>query len=178
MPLSNLWPFLVPLGLVALAGGSLLATWAVGCLRDRVWPPAEKQYGCGLKRVLLIFQPSLRRGGARVAQLTAQALVRAGHAVTVNRPSETLSYDPEYYDLLVFGGSTYMGEVGKPLRRYLSSMRFCGKQVLLYTLGDSENAPELATLRLCVPAGNTVRSLKLSASEHRKLAEFATASPI
>ena len=44
----------------------------------------------------------------------------------------------------------------------------------LYVTGDMERTPELAAFRLCVPAGNRVRSIKTRPWEGKKLAEFAT----
>ena len=84
-----------------------------------------------------------------------------------------LNYDPQDYDLFIFGGSAYMGEVGRPLKDYLSSLHFQGKQVLLFVVGDLERAPELAGLRLCVPEGNRIRSIKIRPSEEKKLCQFA-----
>ena len=106
-------------------------------------------------------------------QALARALVRAGHTVTVNFPSPLLDYDPMDYDLLVFGGSVYMGEVARPLKDYLSSLRFRGRQVLLFAVGDLDRSPELASLRLCVPAGNQVRSIKVKPGEAALLCQFA-----
>ena len=73
-------------------------------------------------------------------------------------------------------GSAYLGAVGRPLKDYLSSLRFRGKQVLLFVVGDLERAPEMASLRLCVPAGNQVRSIKIHPDEGKKLCQFAQAS--
>ena len=115
-------------------------------------------------------------GGGRehaIAWALARALAKAGHSVTLNYPSPVLGYDPQSYDLLIFGGSVYMGEVGRPLKDYLSSLRFHGKQVLLFVVGDLEQSPELAGLRLCVPEGNQIRSIKIRPGEEKKLCQFA-----
>ena len=40
-------------------------------------------------------------------------------------------------------------------------------------VGDLERAPELAGLRLCVPEGNRIRSIKIRPSEEKKLCQFA-----
>ena len=173
MLLEMLTPLLLPLGLTALAAGAILLIWLVDRMRDRVWSPAEERYGRGRQRALLIFQPSRRQGGLQVARVLAKALARAGHTVTVNRPSSRLVYDPAAYDLLIFGGTAYLGSLGKPLREYLARLRFTGKRVLLYAVGEADRAPELAGLRLCVPAGNTIRSIKVKKNESAKLAEFA-----
>ena len=66
-----------------------------------------------------------------------------------------------------------MGTVGRPLKNYLSSLHVQGKQVLLFVVGDLEQAPELAELRLCVPEGNRIRSIKIRPGEEKKLCQFA-----
>ena len=141
--------------------------------RDLVRRPVEKRVGYGARRVLLIYQPSNRGRNHAIAWALARALARAGSTVTLNYPSPVLNYAPQDYDLLIFGGSAYMGAVGRPLKDYLSSLRFQGKQVLLFVVGDLERAPELAGLRLCVPEGNQIRSIKIRPNEGKKLCQFA-----
>lgn len=141
--------------------------------RDLVRRPVEKQVGYGARKVLLIYQPSNRGRNHAIAWALARTLARAGHTVTLNYPSPVLSYDPQSYDLLIFGGSVYMGRVGRPLKDYLSSLHFQGKRVLLFVVGDLEQAPELAELRLCVPEGNRIRSIKIRPGEEKKLCQFA-----
>lgn len=162
--------------LLALLGGGLVLSavfyWTAR-RRDLVRRPVEKQVGYGARKVLLIYQPSNRGKNHAIAWALARTLARAGHTVTLNYPSPVLSYDPQDYDLLVFGGSVYMGRVGRPLKNYLSSLHFQGKQVLLFVVGDLEQAPELAELRLCVPEGNRIRSIKIRPGEEKKLCQFA-----
>ena len=146
----NLW-LIPPLTLAALAAALYLIFYWTVRRRDLVRRPVERQVGYGFKR----------------------ALLRAGHTVTVNYPSPVLQYDPMEYDLLIFGGSAYMGEVGRPLKNYLSSLRFRGKKVLLFVVGELERAPEMAGLRLCVPAGNQVRSIKIRPGQEKQLSQFA-----
>lgn len=78
------------------------------------------------------------------------------------------------YDLLIFGGAAYLGGLARPLIEYASRLKYTGRRVLLYVTGDMERTPELAAFRLCVPAGNRVRSIKIRPWEGKKLAEFAT----
>ena len=161
--------------LALLAGGLVLAAvfyWTAR-RRDLVRRPVEKQVGYGARKALLIYQPSNRGRNHAVAWALARALAKAGHTVTLNYPSPVLSYDPQAYDLLIFGGSAYIGSVGRPLKDYLSSLCFQGKQVLLFVVGDLEQAPELAALRLCVPEGNRIRSIKIRPGEEKKLCQFA-----
>lgn len=168
----NLW--LIPLLLLAAFVAALWLDfhWTAR-RRDLVRRPVEKQVGFGFKKALLIYQPSNRGRNHAIAWNLARTLAKANHTVTLNFPSPVLKYDPNDFDLLVFGGSAYMGELGRPLKDYLSSLKFKGKKVLLFVVGDLEKAPELAGLRLCVPAGNQVRSIKIRPDEGNKLSQFA-----
>ena len=168
----NLW-LIPPLTLAALAAALYLIFYWTVRRRDLVRRPVERQVGYGFKRALLIYQPSNRGRNNAIAWALARALARAGHTVTVNYPSPVLQYDPMEYDLLIFGGSAYMGEVGRPLKNYLSSLRFSGKKVLLFVVGELERAPEMAGLRLCGPAGNQVRSIKIRPGQEKQLSQFA-----
>lgn len=168
----DIWVGLLILAGAAGAGLWLLFYWTAR-RRDLVRRPEEKQVGYGFKKALLIYQPSNRGKNHAIAWALARTLAKAGHTVTVNYPSPVLDYDPAEYDYLIFGGSVYMGELGRPLRDYLARLKFKGKRVLLFAIGDMEKAPELASLRLCVPAGNTVRSIKVRPEEGKKLCQFA-----
>lgn len=171
MPLS--FPILILLALLALAGYVLLLIRSTGRMRDRVFPPKEAVFGTGMRSALLIYQPSRHKQGARIAKAVALALADRGYTVRVNRPSPALSYGPDNFSYLIFGGTAYMGDVGKPLLDYLSSLKFTKKRVLLYSISDSGKAPELAGLRLCIPTGNMVRTIKIRDDEIAKLCAFA-----
>lgn len=166
--------FLVFLGLLAAGGLGLWLLFYRTCRkRDLTRRPKEERFGLGFKKALLIYQPSNRGKNVPIVLALARALAAAGHSVTVNVPSPVLDYDPMEYDYLIFGGSAYMGEVGRPLMDYLARLKFKGKKVLLFVVGDMEKAPELAGLRLRVPGGNSVRSIKIRPGEGNKLNEFA-----
>lgn len=157
----------------AVAGGLWLLVWWTGKRRDLVRRPEEKTVGYGFKKTLLIYQPSNRGRNHAIAWELARTIAKAGYTVTVNYPSPVLDYDPMDYDYLIFGGNTYLGEVGRPLMDYLARLKFRGKKVLLFVVGDMEKAPEMAALRLRVPSGNAVRSIKIRPGEGKKLCEFA-----
>lgn len=167
-------PWLILLVCIAVPFSILALTfyWNVR-RRDLVRRPVERRVGYGKRKVLLIYQPSNRGKSNAIAWALARSLAKAGHTVTVNHPSPVLQYDPMDYDLLVFGGSAYMGAVGRPLIDYLSSLHFHNRDVLLFVIGDLDRAPEMAVLRLCVPAGNQVRSLKVRPSQRNQLIQFA-----
>ncbi len=170
MPMLG-WVALIATGLLCLA---LFFLYRILTRRDRVHPSDERVYGVGFKKALLIYQPSNRGGNALPTQTLAKALAQTGYTVTVNHPSRGLTYDPMAYDLLIFGGATYLGGLARPLMAYLSRLSYTGRRVLLYVTGDMERTTELATFRLYVPAGNKVRSIKIRPNEGRKLATFAT----
>lgn len=168
----KLWLILLLCLAGLMAVPSLIFYWTTR-RRDLVRRPVERTLGYGHRKVLLIYQPSNRGKSNAIVWDLARALAKAGHTVVLNHPSPVLEYDPMDYDLLIFGGSAYMGRVGRPLIDYLSTLRFRDREVLLFVVGDLERAPEMAQLRLCVPAGNRVRSFKLHPSQGNQLIEFA-----
>lgn len=173
MPIPG--PIILLLVLLGLGACVLLAVRYTIRLRDRVFSPRETVVGDGMRSALLIYQPSRHKGALRVAKVVAERLARGGYTVKINRPSGGLTYDPMNFSYLIFGGMAYMDDLGTPLKDYLSSLSFQGKRVLLYTVGDSDKAPELAGLRLCVPAGNSIRSIKVERADIQKLCDFAAA---
>ena len=160
--------------------GLLLAAFVVAMVffkltagrRDGWRKPEEQVYGDGGKRALFLYQPS--NGGHNQAQAQALAgfLAGQGYSVTVNYPSPQLDYDPGAYDLLVFSSPVYIGETAKPLREYLASHPFTGKQVLLYLNGSLGESPELAALKKLVPEGNRVEGIKVKCDETGRLLDF------
>lgn len=165
----NLW-LIPPLTLAALAAGPV-PDLLLDCPAAGSGPPPRGASGGLRLQAGLAHLSALQPGAEQRHRLGAGPgpLARAGHTVTVNYPSPVLQYDPMEYDLLIFGGSAYMGEVGRPLKNYLSSLRFSGKKVLLFVVGELERAPEMAGLRLCVPAGNQVRSIKIRPGQEKQL---------
>lgn len=162
---------------------SLLAAAVVGAMiffkltvsiRDSRRRPEEKRLGAGTRKALLLYQPSNRRRNVPQAEALAERLAEMGYAVTVNHPSEELTYAPEDYELLVFGSPVYMGETARPLRRYLEEHPFTGKRVLLYVDGlDLERAPELEALKALVAEGNDLRAVKVAPRDREGLLALA-----
>ena len=141
--------------------------------RDRVRSPEERTFGAGERGALLLYQPSNHGSNAPLTQALAEEVAALGYTVTVNYPSEQLPYNPEDYDLLIFGTNVYMGEVADPLKKYIAAHPFAGKRVLLYVTGQLTEHAELDALAALVPPGNEVAGVKLRAQEREKLLEFA-----
>ncbi len=163
--------------LAVLAVSGLIAAMALlkGAVRkrDRVRSPEERTYGAGERAALLLYQPSNHGGNVPLTQALAEQVAALGYTVTVNYPSEQLPYNPEDYDLLIFGTNVYMGEVAEPVKKYLSAHPFADKRVLLYVTGKLAERPELDALAALVPPGNEVAGVKLRAQEPEKLLDFA-----
>lgn len=141
--------------------------------RDSWRSPDEKTVGAGERKALLLYQPSNGRHNLPLVKALAEQVAARGYTVTVNYPSEQLTYDPAQYDLLIFGSAVYMGETSKALRNYVQAHPVTGKQVLLFVTGMSEKAPELEALKLLLPDENLVSGIKVSVKEQEKLLDFA-----
>lgn len=141
--------------------------------RDSWRGPEEVVYGEGEKRALLLYQPSNGRHNVPLATALAKWVAEKGYTVTVNYPSEQLTYDPADYDLLIYGSAVYMGETSKALRNYIQAHPVTGKNVVLFVTGMDGKTPELEALKLMLPDDNRVFGVKVAAKETQKLLDFA-----
>ena len=119
-------PWLICL-LVLLGGGLLLAGifyWTAR-RRDLVRRPVEKRVGYGAQRSAAHL-PALQPGATTTPLPGPWPGPWPGRDIPSHSttPLPVLNYDPQDYDLFIFGGSAYMGEVGRPLKDYLSSLHF------------------------------------------------------
>lgn len=141
--------------------------------RDSWKSPEEQSFGSGEKRALFLYQPSNGKHNVPSAHALAEQVARRGYAVTVNYPSEQLTYDPADYDLLIYGTAVYMGETSKALRNYIQAHPVTGKDVLLFVTGMDTKAPELEALKLLLPDDNRIFGVKVTTKETQKLLDFA-----
>lgn len=141
--------------------------------RDSWRSPDEQTVGSGERKALLLYQPSNGRHNVPMAEALARQVADRGYTVTVNHPSEQLTYDPAEYDLLLYGTPVYMGETSKALRNYVQAHPVTGKQIILFVTGMQEKAPELEALKLLLPDENLVSGIKVGAKETEKLLDFA-----
>ncbi len=140
--------------------------------RDSWRKPEEKIVGNGGKKALLLYQPSNGRHNVPLAMALAELAAQRGYTVTVNYPSEQLEYDPAEYDLLLYGGSVYMGETSKALRNYIQAHPVTGKDILLFLTGLRPESPEGEALKLLLPDANRVNAIKVSVKETERLLDF------
>ena len=172
-------PWLICL-LVLLGGGLLLAGifyWTAR-RRDLVRRPVEKRVGYGTRGALLIYQPSNRGKNHAIAWALARTLARTGYTVTLNYPSPGAQLRPPGLRPVYLRGQRLYGGGGPAVEGLPLLPSFQGKQVLLFVVGDLERAPELAGLRLCVPEGNRIRSIKIRPSEERSCASLPWDEPL
>lgn len=141
--------------------------------RDSWRSPDEKTVGTGEKRALFLYQPSNGKHNMPLAKALAELVAERGYTVTVNYPSEQLTYESAQYDLLIYGSAVYMGETSKALRNYIQAHPVTGKQVLLFVTGMDSKAPELEALKLLLPDENRISGVKVTAKETQKLLDFA-----
>lgn len=165
---------LLAAALLLVAGLTVGMALLKGAVRrnNRVRTPEEQVFGSGERGALLLYQPSNHGSNAPLAQALAEAVAEAGYTVTVNYPTEQLPYNPEDYDLLIFGAAVYMGQVAEPLKKYLATHPFGGKQVIFFVTGRLSERAETDELAALAARGNRVASIKLSPSETGRLLDF------
>ncbi|SBW09501.1 conserved exported hypothetical protein [uncultured Eubacteriales bacterium] len=141
--------------------------------RDSWRNPEEKIVGDGAKKALLLYQPSNGKHNVSMAMALAELAAGRGYTVTVNHPSEKLTYDPAEYDLLIYGSAVYMGETSKALRNYIQAHPVTGKDVLIFVTGLQPESPEGEALKLLLPDANRVSTIKVTTKETQRLLDFA-----
>lgn len=128
--------------------------------------PCEKTVGSGAKKALLIYHPSKHKSCDNITDAIADELVQNGYTVTINKPSEKISYNVNEYDLLVYGTAVYCGQPSTPLKEFVRRSPSAEKKVLLYSVGMTPTeCPELNIIADPIPAGNTVVKKKLCAGQ-------------
>ncbi len=143
--------------------------------RDSWRMPDEKIVGDGTRKALLLYQPSNGGHNVPLADALARQVAEQGYTVTVNHPSERVTYDLEGYDLLLFGTPSYLGETSKALRSYIKAHPVWGKRILLFVTGTLSDAPELEALKGLFPPENEVYSIKITTAESARLLDFSKA---
>ena len=136
--------------------------------------PNERRFPLeGGKRALLLYQPTRHDTASRYAVQIAEGLNGRGYDVTVNFAGESLPYDLNDYELLVFGTGAYMGMGAIPVRRYLRNHPFSRKQVVLFSVGSNlQSDPEIEQMKTEIPHGNILYRIKVSRNQEDVMADF------
>ncbi len=129
--------------------------------------------GSKKKKALIIYQLSKHNTSKNAAMVISQELNKLGYSVTMNHPSNNLTYNLEDYELLVFGSAAYMGSPSKALLDYIKDNLFLHKKVLIYVTGlVPDDQRELEEIKEIIPKGNEIASIKISKNEEEKLKNF------
>ncbi len=84
-----------------------------------------------------------------------------GYTVTINYPSEDLSYDLEKYDVILFGSPVYAEKVSKVLKNYMENNPVEDKEILLYSVEqNADDKNELNDLKEFISSDNNVTLAK------------------
>ncbi|WP_343209745.1 hypothetical protein [Anaerolentibacter hominis] len=133
----------------------------------------ERRLEGGSRQALILWHPSGHNSMRRVTDLAAKKLQEKGYTVTVNYVSDQLNYQPEEYDLLMFGTPVYMGQTSLPLQNYLKGHSFAGKQVVIYVCGmDTSKTDELDVLKEMVSPGSEATAVKVEKAHPEKIEEI------
>lgn len=117
------------------------------------------------KQALIIYQPSKHDGTKQVTDTLAKQLNKHGYTVTINYPSNKLTYNPNDYDIIAYGSPVYVSNVSDVLKDYITSLSLNNKHIFIYAVGLLENETlELDTMISWVNESNTIASIKISKS--------------
>lgn len=162
---------LIVIGITVISVGGWLAS-VTGAL-SKVHSTDEVIIGDGLKTALIIYQPSSNDTTSNVTLELAQQLADNGYTVTINYPSQTLDYDVDVYDVIVFGTPVYMGKVSSVLENYIKSLQIEEKEVLLYVTGmNLDDTTELSTMAEWLDSSNSIDAIKLGMANPDIIAWF------
>ncbi|MGL6199379.1 MAG: flavodoxin family protein [Lachnospiraceae bacterium] len=151
---------LIVIGIIAISVGGWLAS--VTGILSKECSPDEVVVGNGTKNALIIYQPSRNDTTSDVTLELAQQLANKDYTVTINYPSEALTYDIDMYDVIAFGTPVYMGKVSSVLESYVKSLSLSGKSILLYSTGmNLEDVTELSAMAEWVNGDNSINAIKL-----------------
>ena len=154
--------FLIVLGVILVA--FLVAMLVMKRMMKKLMEeraPNERRFPLeGGKRALLLYQPTRHDTASRYAVQIAEGLNERGYDVTVNFAGESLPYDLNDYELLIFGTGAYMSMGAIPVRRYLRNHPFSRKQVVLFSVGSNLQAdPEIEQMKAEIKAIKESRNL-------------------
>lgn len=100
---------------------------------------------------VIIYQPSVTDASADIANQMAKGLNKAGYEVTLTYPGKHISDDLSEFSVIAFGSAVYAGKVSAQLTETMSRIQdYRNKIIVLYSVGQMAEAPELDTLRKCL----------------------------
>lgn len=114
---------------------------------------------------LIVYHPGRRGFCYAVIHAFAQGLLSSGWRVDITTASSQAPTDVGSYDLLVFGGPTYMWSPARPIKRYLSSLRDLRRKptaIIVTGFGATGRAMSIMEKLVLEANGQLVKSLSLT----------------
>ncbi len=106
------------------------------------------------QKALVVYQPSASGAPADIANQMAKGLNKAGYEVTLTYPGKHVSGDLSQFSVVAFGSAVYAGKPSAQLTETMSRIKdYTNKTVILYSVGQMAEAPELDVLRKSLNGG-------------------------
>jgi flavodoxin len=125
------------------------------------------------KQALVIYQPSKHDTAKNLSMALGEELQKQGYTVTINFPSEDLTYDIDDYDIIAYGSPVYASNVSPILEDYITSLNMKDKKVIVYAVGMlTDETVELDNMISWISKDNTISAIKISKGEEDVASKF------
>lgn len=99
-------------------------------------------------KALVIYQPSKNKTSGEVADKIAEGLNSEGYDVIITYPGKHIEEDVTAYDVISFGSPVYFGKPSAAVTKTIERLKgLPGKTILMYSVGGSNEMPELDILK-------------------------------
>ncbi|MDQ0359842.1 flavodoxin family protein [Breznakia pachnodae] len=127
----------------------------------------------GDKQALIIYQPSKHDTAKNLSMALGEELQDQGYTVTINFPSEDLTYDIDDYDIIAYGSPVYASNVSPVLEDYITSLNMKDKKVIVYAVGMlTDETVELDNMISWISKDNAISAIKISKGEEDIASKF------
>lgn len=127
----------------------------------------------GDKQALIIYQPSKHDTAKNLSMALGEELQKQGYTVTINFPSEDLTYDIDDYDVIAYGSPVYASNVSPVLEDYITSLNMKDKKVIVYAVGMlTDETVELDNMISWISKDNAISAIKISKGEEDVASKF------
>ncbi|MDF2989419.1 MAG: hypothetical protein K0R50_4929 [Eubacterium sp.] len=121
-------------------------------------------------KALVVYQPSMKKTAANIADQIAKGLQDSGYEVTVSYPGKHLSPDVKDYKVVVFGSPVIMGKPSAALTDYISGLQNAAdKKTAVFSVGSLDEAPELDIVEKSFKAAAINKKTKFKGTDKTSL---------
>jgi|GEM_PF-575935 Uncharacterized flavoproteins len=100
------------------------------------------------EKALVIYQPSKSKASKEVAYKLAEGLNSQGYDVTITYPGKHIESDMSSYSIISFGSPVFFGKPSAAVTKTIERLKdIKGKTVILYSVGGSNEAMELDSMK-------------------------------